>query len=125
MTYQSVATQSFSIGQLIKEELSRQGRTVTWLARKINCDRRNIYNVFARTYIDTELLLRISLALHTDFFVYYSNMLQTIENQQITPPHYFRRQRAESNSGANIQQLAQLPRNEEDNPGSLLADKAV
>lgn len=82
----SILPQPFSIGQLIKEELYRQERTVTWLARKINCDRRNVYNVFERTYVDTELLLRISIALQTDFFVYYSRALQSIENQKITPP---------------------------------------
>ena len=87
MTAQNVTNQPFSIGQLIKAELYKQERTVTWLARKINCDRRNIYNVFERTYVDTELLLRISVALHTDFFAYYSRFLQSIENQQITPPY--------------------------------------
>ena len=86
ITGQSVTIAPIVIGKLIEQELRRQERTVTWLARKINCDRRNIYNVFERTYIDTELLLRISIALQTDFFAYYSRILQSIENQEITPP---------------------------------------
>ena len=30
------------IGQLIRQELDRQERTPTWLARKINCERPNV-----------------------------------------------------------------------------------
>lgn len=56
------------IGQLIKAELERQERTPTWLAKKINCDRTNIYRIFDRESIDTALLSRISTALNRDFF---------------------------------------------------------
>lgn len=56
------------IGQIIREELKLQGRTVTWLAKAINCDRTNIYNIFARESIDTSLLTRISKALNRNFF---------------------------------------------------------
>lgn len=87
MAYKYIPELQFSIGQLIKQELARQGRTVTWLARQVNCDRRNIYHVFSRAYIDTALLFRISIALRTDFFAYYSQELQRAESQQITPPY--------------------------------------
>ncbi len=56
------------IGQLIKIELERQERTPTWLAKKINCDRTNIYRIFNRESIDTALLSRISTALNRNFF---------------------------------------------------------
>ena len=56
------------IGQLIKTELERQERTPTWLAKKINCDRTNIYRIFDRESIDTALLSRISTALNRNFF---------------------------------------------------------
>ncbi len=56
------------IGQLIREELKQQGRTVTWFAKAINCDRTNIYNIFERESIDANLLIRISKALNKDFF---------------------------------------------------------
>lgn len=36
------------IGTMIKEELERQERTVSWLARKLNCDRSNIYRLFQK-----------------------------------------------------------------------------
>lgn len=56
------------IGKLIKTELERQERTPTWLAKKINCDRTNIYRIFNRESIDTALLSRISTALNRNFF---------------------------------------------------------
>ncbi len=74
------------IGKLIEEELRRQERTVTWLSRKIHCDRRNVYKIFARPYIDTDLLYRLSLVLNTDFFFYFSSNLHHINNQSLTPP---------------------------------------
>lgn len=59
------------IGQIIKAELKRQERTPAWLARCINCDRTNIYHIFARKSIDTHLLWQISQALRVDFFEYF------------------------------------------------------
>ena len=63
------------IGSLIKEELARQERTVSWFARKLSCDRSNVYKLFRRSTIDTELLLRISQILGRDFFQNYSECL--------------------------------------------------
>ena len=56
------------IGKLIKAELELQERTPTWLAKKIKCDRTNIYRIFERESIDTALLSRISTALNRNFF---------------------------------------------------------
>lgn len=66
------------IGQLIRMELEAQERTPTWLARKINCDRTNIYRIFNRESIDTALLARISTALNRNFFEELS--LQYVES---------------------------------------------
>ena len=74
-----------NIGKIIESELRRQERTVTWLSRKIHCDRRNVYDIFSRTSIDTDLLYKISLALNTDFFAYFSTNLKQTVNQSITP----------------------------------------
>lgn len=63
------------IGQLIKQELELQERTPSWLARKINCERPNVYNIFERKSIDTDLLLLISKALNKDFFEILSKEL--------------------------------------------------
>lgn len=71
------------IGSIIEQELRRQERSVSWLSRKIHCDRRNIYFIFERDSIDTGLLLRISQALGVDFFAYFSNLLK---GKQLPPP---------------------------------------
>lgn len=71
------ALTEFKIGRVIEAEMRRQEHSVTWLSRKIHCDRRNMYDIFTRSYIDTGLLFRISLALDTDFFKYYSDALNT------------------------------------------------
>ena len=65
-----------NIGKIIEEELRRQERTVTWLSRKIHCDRRNVYDIFSRPCSNTDLLYKLSLALNTDFFAYFSANLQ-------------------------------------------------
>ncbi len=57
-----------SIGILIKEELEKQERSVSWFARKLSCDRSNVYRLFQKESIDTHLLARISLILNRDFF---------------------------------------------------------
>lgn len=56
------------IGQLIKDELLAQERTVSWFARKLHLDRSNVYRLFQKNSIDTDLLSRISLILGRDFF---------------------------------------------------------
>lgn len=58
-----------SIGTLIREELQRQERTVAWFARKLSCDRSNVYRLFQKHSIDTALLARISAVLGRDFFL--------------------------------------------------------
>lgn len=62
-----------NIGQRIKEELDKQERTVSWLARKMNCHRSVVYRILAKNSIDTNILTRISIILHYDFFKEYSN----------------------------------------------------
>lgn len=57
-----------NIGQNIKDELQRQERTVSWLARKLNCTRAAVYRIFDKNSIDTALLLSISQILHRNFF---------------------------------------------------------
>lgn len=53
--------------------MHRQERTPTWLAKKINCERPNVYYIFKQESINTDLLLKICRALKTDFFALYSN----------------------------------------------------
>ena len=65
------------IGRLIHQELKRQGRTVTWFARRLGMDRTNAYKIFAKPTLDTGLLLRISLILGHDFFRLYSDIIHS------------------------------------------------
>ena len=65
-----------NIGEIIKEELRKQERSVAWFARKLYCDRSNVYDIFKRKSIDTDLLLRISIILNRDFFKLYNQMLE-------------------------------------------------
>lgn len=56
------------IGQRIKEVLEQRHKPVTWLAREINCERTNVYNIFARQDINTGLLAKIGGILDHNFF---------------------------------------------------------
>ena len=60
------------IGNLIKQKLRQQERSNAWLARKLFMDSSNVSKMLKRQYIDTDVLLRISIILEEDFFVYYS-----------------------------------------------------
>lgn len=62
-----------NIGQNIKEELQQQERTVSWLARKLNCTRAAVYRIFGKNSIDTALLAQISAVLHRNFFIELSD----------------------------------------------------
>lgn len=62
-----IAMEGFHIGHLIQAELKAQGRTVTWFAKAIHCDRTNAYKIFSSSHLDTELLFRISQVLGHNF----------------------------------------------------------
>lgn len=70
------------IGSLIREELERQERSVSWLARKLSCDRSNIYRLFQKESIDTALLVRISRLLKRDFFSDLSDLVREKETER-------------------------------------------
>jgi hypothetical protein len=61
------------IGKLIKAELARQGRSITWLASQLNYSRQYVYKIFRRKWIYTDLLLKISDILDYDFFKCFSD----------------------------------------------------
>ncbi|MDR2962683.1 MAG: XRE family transcriptional regulator [Bacteroidales bacterium] len=63
------------IGKIIKQRLQEQERSMAWLAQKVHCDRNNFYKKLNSDNIDIDLLLRISRALHEDFFHHYSELL--------------------------------------------------
>lgn len=67
------------IGNLIRQQMNEQGRTVVWLARRLSYSRTNVYKIFEKPSIDTDVLLRISSALKYDFFRLYSDSLKEKE----------------------------------------------
>lgn len=59
----------FHLGTLIRQELEKQQRTVTWLAKQINVDRTVCYDIFKRRYINIEQLESLSKVLKHNFFI--------------------------------------------------------
>ena len=52
-----------------------KGQTVTWLARQVPCSRTNIYKIFDRPSIDTDMFARLSDIMGFDFFATLSDGL--------------------------------------------------
>lgn len=61
------------IGNKIKDRAEQLRIGPTELAEKINSSKQNIYSIFKRNSVDTEILSKISLALEYDFFSLYSD----------------------------------------------------
>lgn len=76
------ATEGFHLGNLIKIELMRQGRSITWLASQVDCSRENLYKVFRHKWIYTDLLFQICDALDYDFFKVCSDYYQAKKCEQ-------------------------------------------
>jgi len=55
------------IGQLIKSVFDTSGMSIAEFARRINCERTNVYKIFARKSIDVGLLVIISDTLQHNF----------------------------------------------------------
>lgn len=64
------------IGQIIRDELRRQGKTNHWLASQIHVNPRTINKIFLKDAIDTNQLFLISKALDIDFFKFFSDALR-------------------------------------------------
>ena len=63
---------SLHIGHLIREQLKKDQRSASWLAREIGCTRNHVYKVFNKASLDTDLILAISKAMKFNFFQYYT-----------------------------------------------------
>jgi len=66
-------------GNLIREELRKQRRSVAWFAKEMSYTRGNMYNILSRPHLNSEFLLRAAEKLHHDFFRDISDMLQSSE----------------------------------------------
>ena len=74
--------EEFHLGKLIKAELTRQGRSITWLANQIDCTRENLYKLFKSPWINTSTLFKICNALDFDFFKLCSEYFNTCRKEE-------------------------------------------
>lgn len=73
------------IGQMVKSVFDKSGMTVAELARRLHCERTNIYTIFRRRTIDVEQLASLSKILNHNFLddAMKSYDLNTIPNLQL------------------------------------------
>lgn len=71
------------IGQLIKEEVERQGLSAKKFGEMICCERANVYKIYERSSLDTAQLGLISRVLNHNFFIDIANdqMLSGVEDE--------------------------------------------
>ena len=55
------------IGDYVSEELNNQERSMTWLARQIECDRSNLRKMILSGKLNQDKLIKISEVLGKDF----------------------------------------------------------
>lgn len=55
------------IGHMVKSVFDESGLSVAEFARRIHCERTNVYKIFDRQSIDVEILVKISEALEHNF----------------------------------------------------------
>ena len=65
----------FHVGHIIKAVFDEQGRTVNWFAAKMHCNRTNIYKLFEKRHLNSEIIARASKILEHDFFLDISQRL--------------------------------------------------
>lgn len=63
------------IGQRIKQVMAEKKVSVIMAANTIKCERTNVYNVFERQDINTNLLRKFCVLLNHDFFKEFSEEL--------------------------------------------------
>ena len=56
------------IGQVIRQMLHDQGRTVVWFSKEIRRSRQACHSMFKSPTIDTDLLKTLCVVLNHDFF---------------------------------------------------------
>ena len=57
--------------------MEERHKTVVWLAKELAYSRTNVYKIYDKSSIDTDVLLRISIILEYDFFKIYSDEVES------------------------------------------------
>lgn len=65
----------FHAGHIIKAVFDEQGRTVKWFATKMHCNRTNVYKMFEKQHLNSEIIARASQVLGHDFFLDISRLM--------------------------------------------------
>jgi len=63
------------LGQLVANVCEEKGMSSAELARRINTSKQNMYSIFRRKSLDSDLILKLSEALEHDFFQHLRNEL--------------------------------------------------
>jgi len=71
------------IGKTIRKHLEEKGMTKSEFARRISTSPQNVYGIFKRKSIDSDLLKQISICLDFDFFQYYSTTAMVGPGQEV------------------------------------------
>lgn len=80
-----------TIGEIIKDEVNRQGLKAEQFAKLINCERENVYKIYKRTNMSVLQLKEISKALNHNFFEDIINNNIEMEDPEIMKDFYNRR----------------------------------
>ena len=76
----TIIKENIHIGELIREKLKEEEREIESFARKLHYDPTNIYKIFKKQHFDTRLLLKMSILLNYNFFMYYSSLFYKYKN---------------------------------------------
>jgi hypothetical protein len=92
------------IGEKIKARANELRIGPTELAKMINTSKQNVYGIYKRESIDTELLQNISRALKLDFFCYFFDPKLPIAEEDL--PKYYPRHKNRPDPA--VEELAQV-----------------
>lgn len=70
------------IGKVVRKHLEEAGMTKSEFARRLETSPQNIYGIFKRKSIDTQLLKEISNVLNYDFFQYYTTAALVVQEEK-------------------------------------------
>ncbi len=73
------------IGEKIEARAKELRMGPTELARRISTSKQNVYGIYRRSSIDTELLQKLSKALDYDFFLHYTTSIPGLVSEPGMP----------------------------------------
>jgi hypothetical protein len=86
------------IGEKIRLRAKELRIGPTELARQISTSKQNVYGIYKRESIDTELLQKLSRALNQDFFYYYLDPKLSVAEEEL--PKYNARNKQKNEASA-------------------------